>query len=102
MAAKGAASKAIITQKILETFDGAFQYDKEIRVPILEDGEVIQIKITLTAAKTNVAVGGDTALPGTTPSTEPAPARGQRADITVLDEPTAEEKQAIKDFLNQF
>lgn len=101
MAAKGAASKAIITQKILETFDGAFQYDKEIRVPILEDGEVIQIKITLTAAKTNVAVGGDTALPGTTPSAA-TPAKGQRANTTVLDEPTAEEKQAIKDFLNQF
>jgi hypothetical protein len=102
MAIKGATSKNIIAKKILETFEGAFQYDKEIRIPIIEDGETIQIKVTLTAAKTNVAAGGDTALPGATPSTEPVSARGKRADITVLDEPTEEEKQAIKDFLNQF
>ena len=61
--ARGAESKEIITQKILETFDGSFKYDKEIRIPIMENGEIIQIKVTLTAAKINVENGGDSAIP---------------------------------------
>ena len=32
--AKGAQSKELVTKKILETFDGSFQYDKEIRIAI--------------------------------------------------------------------
>jgi hypothetical protein len=64
MAAKGTAAKAEVTQKILETFDGAFVYDKEIRVPMIEDGVEVQIKVTLTCAKTNVEKDGDTAIPG--------------------------------------
>lgn len=64
MAARGAVAKEQITNQILSQFEGAFKYDKEIRIPVVENGETIQIKVTLTAAKTNVAVGGDTALPG--------------------------------------
>ena len=57
--AKGAASKAIVVQKILETFDGAFEYgSKELRIPMEEDGNRVEIKVTLTCAKTNVG-GGD-------------------------------------------
>ncbi len=64
MAARGAQAKAEITKKILEVFPNSFTYDKEIRVPMMEDGSEVQVKITLTAAKTNVEHGGDTALPG--------------------------------------
>ena len=63
MAARGSESKSIITKKILETFQDSFLYDKEIRIPIKEGSEIIQIKCTLTAAKTNVEAGGDTATP---------------------------------------
>lgn len=63
--AKGSISKETITNQILAAFPGSFKYDKEIRIPIMEDGEMIQIKVTLTAAKVNVEAGGDTALPGT-------------------------------------
>jgi len=56
--ARGSQSKEIITKKILETFDGAFINDKEIRIPIEENGEIVQIKVTLTAAKVNVECGG--------------------------------------------
>ena len=56
--ARGSLSKEIITQKILETFAGAFINDKEIRIPMLEGGEEVQIKITLTAAKENIAHEG--------------------------------------------
>lgn len=61
--ARGSQVKEEITQKILETFEDSFRYDKEIRIPMLENGELIQIKVTLTAAKVNVESGGDTAVP---------------------------------------
>lgn len=64
--ARGAETKSIISKKILETFTGAFLYNdgKEIRIPMKENGEDIQIKVTLTAAKENVNIGEDNLLPG--------------------------------------
>jgi len=64
--ARGAETKSIISKKILETFSGAFLYNdgKEIRIPMKENGEDIQIKVTLTAAKENVNCGDDNLLPG--------------------------------------
>lgn len=66
MALKGTQAKEEITKKILEVFPSAFQYDKEIRIPWTENGEQIQIKLTLTAAKVMVNAGGDVAMPGNT------------------------------------
>lgn len=63
MAARGAEAKEKIMNQILTQFEGAFKYDKEIRVPVMENGELVQIKITLTAAKVNVESGMDTAIP---------------------------------------
>ena len=60
MASRGAEEKLQIQNQILETFNGAFAYDKEIRVPV---GDV-QIKIVLTCAKDNVAAGADEMIPG--------------------------------------
>ena len=57
MAARGAWSKEQVWNKILETFPGSFVNEKEIRIPMIENGDRIEIKVTLTAAKTNV--GGD-------------------------------------------
>ena len=55
--AKGADSKAIVIKKILETFPDSFLYnnDKEIRIPMKENGETIEIKVVLSCAKTPVA-----------------------------------------------
>ena len=88
--ARGAEAKAIITKKILETFEGSFPYDKEIRVPIVENGETIQVKITLTAAKVNVENGGDNAVPTAVGST---PVSNQNLMIT------EQEKQETKELL---
>lgn len=66
MALKGTASKEFVTKQILQMFEGSFKYDKEIRIPCYEDGQEVQIKVTLTAAKDNVAPNGDTMLPGAT------------------------------------
>ena len=60
--ARGASSKQAVIDKILETFQGSFVYGKELRVPMVEDGEQVEIKVTLACAKTNVgegAVAGD-------------------------------------------
>jgi len=56
MAAKGSQLKNEITQKILTTFPSSFIYNdgKEIRINGMEDGQELQIKVTLTCAKTMV------------------------------------------------
>ena len=60
MAARGSESKNIITAKLLETFAGSFIYDKNIIIPMVENGESLQIKIVLTCIKTNVSTEDST------------------------------------------
>ena len=96
MAARGSIAKENVTAKILETFEGAFTYEKEIRVPIMENGELVQIKITLTAAKTNVEPNGDSAIPGSfPPPVDNAPTPVSQQPITQ----TEEEKATVAAFL---
>ena len=93
--ARGAEAKEYIGQKIIETFAGAFPYDKEIRIPYLEDGNRVEIKITMTCAKTNVGEGapGD----GAGPVATPAPAAVENK----ITEPTQEEKDNIAFLMNK-
>ena len=58
--ARGTESKNIITAKLLETFAGSFIYDKNIIIPMVENGESLQIKIALTCIKTNVSAEDST------------------------------------------
>lgn len=91
--ARGAESKQKMIDFILQNFEGAFMYgDKELRVPFMEDGNRVEIKVALTCAKTNV--GGDAAPVenGATVSAFPTEA---------ISEPTAEEKQNIADLLSK-
>ena len=94
MAVKGAVSKQIVTDKIIEMFPGAFIYGKELRIPMDEDGQTVEIKVALTCAKINV--GGDgvfvdsqgqaSAFPDATPAST---------------EPTAEEKENISKLMDR-
>ena len=94
--AKGALAKADVTKKILSMFDNACEYGKEIRVPMIENGEQVQIKVTLTCAKENVECGADTALPGEFPTpVNAAPTPVNTAPV----QPTAEEKQNVANLL---
>ncbi len=93
--AKGAVSKEKITQTLLATFEGSFKYDKEIRIPIIEDGEQLQIKCTLTCAKTNVEPNGDIAIPGETSNSINFGSNEQKNEKVVV-EPTQEEKDNVK------
>lgn len=94
--ARGAESKVRVMNKILETFDGSFLYNnnKEIRIPCEEDGQIVEIKVALTCAKTNV--GGDSApMESGVQSNEVvnAPAAAM--------EPTEEEKQNIAELMSR-
>ena len=53
MAAKGIKSKGIIFNKLKEIYSNSFWEDegKILRIPMNEDGNPIEIKVTLTAAK---------------------------------------------------
>ena len=94
--AKGALAKADVTKKILSMFDNAFEYGKEIRIPMIENGEQVQIKVTLTCAKENVECGADTALPGEFPTpVNAAPTPVNTAPV----QPTVEEKQNVANLL---
>ena len=56
--AKGSQSKELITKALLQVFPGAFMDadGKTIRIPSKAEGDVIEIKVALTAAKD--VVGG--------------------------------------------
>lgn len=56
--ARGQASKEIVINKLLEVFDNSFIDGKDLRINMIEAGEPIQIKISLTAAK-NIIEKGD-------------------------------------------
>ena len=99
--ARGAASKEQVMAGILAAFPGSFKYDKEIRIPGIENSENLQIKITLTCAKVNVENGGDTAMPGAVTTTKTATASVNPAPAGFMNEPTAEEKQAVADLVSK-
>lgn len=92
--ARGSQVKQEITNKILETFDGAFLYNggKELRVPMIENGELVQVKITLTAAKVNVEPEGGVVTPTVKTST---PTTSAPVAPEILVEPTQEEKENV-------
>lgn len=54
--AKGSQAKMELFQKIMEIFPNSFMYNdkKELRINLTEEGTPIQIKVTLTTAKTPV------------------------------------------------
>ena len=98
MAAKGSIAKENVTNQILAAFPGAFKYDKEIRIPVMENGESLQLKVSLTCAKTNVEMGGDAVIPGEVASpvaATPTPA-APKAPVA----PTDAEKKNVADLLS--
>lgn len=91
--ARGAISKEEATRRILEAFPGSFVYDKEIRIPFIEEGENIQLKCALTCAKVNVEVGGENAIPG---EETPAVSISASAQPVAKTEVSEEEKDNLK------
>lgn len=96
MALKGTILKKEITDKILEVFPGSFLYNdgKEIRIPGMEEGQLIQVKVALTCAKTNVEQNGENAIPGEVVSTSQTQSTDSIPQVKV--EPSQEEKDNVK------
>lgn len=99
--AKGQAAKQEVMATILSTFPDSFSYNgnKEIRINTVENGEPIQIKVVLTAAKTAVTPEDENAMPGAKDSfPEVAASTAQPASKPPM-EATAEEKEAISNLM---
>jgi hypothetical protein len=96
--AKGAIAKQIVFDKILKTFEGSFMYNggKECRIPIDEEGNLVQIKVALTCAKDIVDING---------SNESAAVAKEEGPISAFPaphtkaEPSEEEKKNVEDLL---
>lgn len=99
--AKGAESKSVIFNKLQEVFPGAFWEDqgKILRIPLTEDGARVEIKVSLTAAKTNL--GGnepESAFEASSFSFENSVntrAKEDKESTSVSLEPTQEEKENV-------
>ena len=103
--AKGQKSKEAVIEKILSSFGGAFLYNgnKEIRIPRTDDGELVQIKVSLTCAKENVEPGGDVAVPGVK-ATKVTIAEGAEPvfeDVSKTIEPSQSELDAVNNLMSQ-
>ena len=102
--ARGAKAKEEVIAKILETFSGSFKNDKEIRIPIQEDGEIIQIKVTLTAAKASVEPGSDNEIPTAANIINNVEVNNSvinQVDSTTIVKPSEEEKQNLQNMLSK-
>lgn len=90
MAAKGTESKNVIFTKLQEVFPDAFWEDtgKILRIPLTENGARVEVKVTLTAAKTNL--GGDEPISAFSSESVIKPS-SSASDI----EPTQEEKDNV-------
>lgn len=92
--AKGAESKEKVKQKILEVFEGSFVNDKEIRIPMSENGEALELKIVITCAKDVIGGGIAPVSEEATVSAFPTPAApAQKVEVT------DEEKQRLKELV---
>ncbi len=89
--ARGAEAKQNVMNKIMEVFPDAFIYGKELRIPMQENGERVEIKVALTCAKTNVG-GEDTLDISGVESNVP---------MNVVAAPTEEEKANIAELMNR-
>ena len=99
--ARGAEAKKQVIDKLLSTFEGSFLYNdcKEVRVPVMENGELIQIKVTLTAAKENVNVGDDNLIPGSDTVVQVVDTPTFSKEETKSVEPTKAEQDNVNDLL---
>ena len=86
---RGAVAKEEITKKIFEVYPNAFISGKDIRVPVQENNETVEIKISLTCAK-DVIGGGNQVQSNVT---IPAPAS--------LEPPTEEEVKEVKNLIEE-
>ena len=90
MAARGAEVKEKLTNVLTKLFPESFMDGKILRIPMKENGEIVEIKVTLTAAKD--VLGGASTDTFTSNSVTPA--------YAAYDMPTDEEIEEVKKYLS--
>lgn len=90
--AKGAESKQVLFNKLMEIYPDAFMDDKVLRVPFKENGDIVEIKVALTAAK-DVIGGASQSGPASNAAVEPTE--------PVLAQPTEQEIENIQNLLGK-
>jgi hypothetical protein len=102
MAARGTQAKEFVTKKIMEAFGQNFigTYDKKLYINAPENGELIQVAISLTCPKTPVEFTGSVQTGDFNfEDVEPTVMSAAAGPATV--EVTAEEKQTIEDLMKR-
>lgn len=96
--ARGALAKEQIFKKLLDVFDDSFMYNggKELRIPWDEEGNLVQIKVTLTCAKDIVSAAGE--VEHAAVAKEEGPISSFPAPHKPV-EPSEEEKKNVEDLL---
>lgn len=96
--ARGALAKEQIFKKLLDVFDDSFMYNggKELRIPWDEEGNLVQIKVTLTCAKDIVSAAGE--VEHAAVAKEEGPINSFPAPHKPV-EPSEEEKKNVEDLL---
>lgn len=98
MAAKGSIVKAETFKTIMDMFPGSFMYNdgKELRINCIEDGNLVQLKLTLTAAKEPIEDGGVLDFAKKTETTAQTTSAAPQSF-----EPTEEEKNIVNDLISK-
>ena len=98
--AKGAESKTKLFSDIKNLYPDAFWEDegKILRVPMMEGSNIVEIKVTLTAAKTNMGSGEIKGAFGTT-TTTPSVFNMPSETTANLTEITEEQKQNVANLI---
>lgn len=94
MAARGTESKTNVFNKLMEVFPDSFWEDegKILRIPQVENGNKIEIKVTLTAAKNLL---GDAEIPNAFDNA----AVGQSGQTEISAQMTEQEKENVSKML---
>lgn len=95
--AKGNVAKTNVFQTLLETFPNSFMYNdnKELRINLTEEGVPVQIKVTLTAAKTPVEPSEGDIFESNTIKAASVKEMDWSDTPKQIVEPTEEEKQRV-------
>lgn len=96
--AKGAESKTKVFEQLQKMFPDSFwNGPKEFRIPMEENGERVELKVTLTCAKENVGVSDSIDFSSSNESTSNNTTVGSEdCDVSLSGEPTEEEMENIK------
>ena len=97
--AKGAIVKEELINKILANIEDSFVYNggKEIRVNMIENGEPVQLKLAITAAKVAVSPDDEGAVPGAKPKNTLNIAEGAGPSFESTDQPPLEATEQEKE-----